>query len=895
MYNTYPTKRYFGIFQFHLPTLIIRDPELIKTILVKEFASFSDHSMFNRGICEPYEGLFLITAKKGWHNLRTVLSPSFTNAKLKCMFKLVDECGNSFVDYFKKLGEVPVDLKDSFSRYTNDAILTTAFGVKCESFKDKDNLILTVGKRMVDFTGIKGLKAFSYNISPFLTKLFNVQVVNEKNGKVFANIVEETLKLRKEKNIVRPDMINLMLETKAKMKTDSNEFKDQHNLELTNKDMTAAAISFYFAGFDTTSTTLTFIAYELCVNPDVQNKLRAEIDETMARCNGELTFETVMNVKYLEMVIEETLRIWSPAVFMDRLCVKTFTIQPVNPDEKPLTLHPGDNIWLPIAGLHHDSKYYDNPERFDPERFSDENKSKRHPFSYMPFGGGPRTCIVIIFLISFIYYKFLKIKDYWLKKGVPYIKPLPLVGNMLASLLKRQTITNFIINTYNAFPTKRYVGFFQFHQPTLLIRDPELVKTIMVKEFASFPDHSIFNRGICEPYEGLFFITAKRGWHDLRSILSPAFTNSKLKYMFKLVDECGNSVVDYFKKLGEIPIDLKDSFSRYTNDAILTTAVGVKCESFKDKDNLIFTVGKKMVDLSGIKGLKAFSYNISPFFTKLFNVQIVTKKAGQVFENIVEETLKMRKEKKIVRPDMINLMMETKAKVNSNDPDSVKTQHKLDFTNKDITAAAISFYFAGFDTTSTTLTFIAYSLCINPDVQNKLRKEVDEAMASCNGELTFETVMNMRYLEMVIEETLRRWSPGAFIDRLCVKSYTVEPVNPDEKPLTINPGDTVWLPISALHQDPKYFENPEKFDPERFNETNRTKRHPFSFIPFGGGPRTCIGNRYAMFVCKLLLMKIVHNFEIVPCEKTQIPLKPNGVISVLPDDGVWVTFKPISR
>ncbi|KAK4887309.1 hypothetical protein RN001_003580 [Aquatica leii] len=441
---------------------------------------------------------------------------------------------------------------------------------------------------------------------------------------------------------------------------------------------------------------------------------------------------------------------------------------------------------------------------------------------------------------------------------------------------------------------ERYVGIYQFHQPTLLIRDPELVKTIMVKEFASFPDHSMFNRGICEPYEGLFFITANKGWHDLRTILSPSFTNSKLKYMFKLVDECGNTVVDYLKKLGPVSVDLKDSFSRYTNDAILTTAFGVKCESFKNKDNLIFTVGKNMVDFSGIKGLKAFSYNISPFFTKFFNVQIVTAAAGKVFANIVEETLKMRKKNNYVRPDMINLMLETKSKVGCDYTNEVKTQHKLDFTNKDITAAAISFYFAGFDTTSTSLTFMAYALGVNPDVQKKLRSEVDEAMARCNGELTFEIVMNMEYLEMVIAETLRMWSPGAFIDRLCVKSFTIEPVNPDEKPLTINPGDSVWLPIAGLHHDPKYYENPENFDPERFSENNKSKRHQFSYIPFGGGPRTCIGNRYAVFVCKLLLIKLVQNFELVPCEKTQIPLKATGVISVLPDEGVWLSFKPRS-
>ena len=80
---------------------------------------------------------------------------------------------------------------------------------------------------------------------------------------------------------------------------------------------------------------------------------------------------------------------YPPAVFTDRKCVKTYTL----PSEPAYTLQPGDGVWIPVHGLHHDPQYFPEPEKFDPERFSEENKDKIKPFTYLPFGSGPRNCI----------------------------------------------------------------------------------------------------------------------------------------------------------------------------------------------------------------------------------------------------------------------------------------------------------------------------------------------------------------------------------------------------------------------------------------------------------------------------------------------------------------------
>ena len=84
------------------------------------------------------------------------------------------------------------------------------------------------------------------------------------------------------------------------------------------------------------------------------------------------------------------------------------------------------------------------------------------------------------------------------------------------------------------------------------------------------------------------------------------------------------------------------------------------------------------------------------------------------------------------------------------------------------------------------------------------------------------------------------YPPAVWLDRRCVKDYTL----PTEPPFTLKPGDLVWVPVYALHHDPDYFPDPEKFDPERFSDENRGNIKNCTYLPFGSGPRNCIGNAY---------------------------------------------------
>lgn len=98
--------------------------------------------------------------------------------------------------------------------------------------------------------------------------------------------------------------------------------------------------------------------------------------------------------------------------------------------------------------------------------------------------------------------------------------------------------------------------------------------------------------------------------------------------------------------------------------------------------------------------------------------------------------------------------------------------------------------------------------------------------------------------------------------------------------------------IAGLQRDPQYFPNPLKFDPERFSPENRKKIDPYTYIPFGIGPRNCIGNRFALMEVKALISKILCHFEIVPIEKTEIPIKmKKGAFTFLPENGIHLGLK----
>lgn len=274
---------------------------------------------------------------------------------------------------------------------------------------------------------------------------------------------------------------------------------------------------------------------------------------------------------------------------------------------------------------------------------------------------------------------------------------------------------------------------------------------------------------------------------------------------------------------------------------------------------------------------------------------------------MVAENVKQRQMKNIQRDDMINLLLLTKqGKLNneteSNENDfgfasnsvaeeimhrSIEKLRELD--DDDFVAQCLAFFLAGFTGVATTIATVLYELARNPDVQERLLREIDEVKDGINERnITFEMIQNMKYLDQVVLETLRLWPIAVMIERKVNKPFVIE--NTDGQRLALLPDDFAMISILGTHRDEKYFPEPNKFDPERFSDENKKKIKFYS--PFGIGPRSCIASRFALMTMKTLIFRLVENFRFECGLKTEIPLKmKRGTPNLEFENGIWLDIQ----
>lgn len=404
--------RIFGWFEFRTPQYIVRDPELIKQIAVKDFDHFTDHRYFGN-LGKIWENSMFFMRGEEWRQMRATLSPAFTGSKMRQMFELVADCADDAAKYFLKRietePEISIEVKDYFSRYTNDVIATCAFGLKTNSLEEPENEFYLNGKKLMDFFSLKTiLRVLVIVYFPIVARALKISMTDKTVLDAFKSTILDTMNVRKKNNIYRPDMINLLMQiregTLKQLIDEKNEnegFATAEESEVGKATVTrvwdddeivAQCFGFFIGGFETSSTVITFVFYELVVNPEIQQKLYEEIVSCNEQLGGKrINYDALQKMKYLDQVISETLRKWPPLTLLDRTCVKDYEYDDEN--KLHLKMDKGTVVRLTLYGIHHDPKYFPEPERFDPDRFSDANKDNIQPGTYIPFGVGPRNCI----------------------------------------------------------------------------------------------------------------------------------------------------------------------------------------------------------------------------------------------------------------------------------------------------------------------------------------------------------------------------------------------------------------------------------------------------------------------------------------------------------------------
>lgn len=506
---------------------------------------------------------------------------------------------------------------------------------------------------------------------------------------------------------------------------------------------------------------------------------------------------------------------------------------------------------------------------------------------------------------------------YWLRRcqmrvfkdtGIPGPEPNFLFGNLIAFRGKMmweqyQVWKQTFGDTF---------GYFEGPTPVLVTSNPDILHQVFVKKFNNFHARKLWPVQV-DPDKSeevhLFFARGQR-WKRLRSAVNPAFSASKLRKMQILMSQCTQKLMDVVgRTASESPdqsVEFLGLFRRLTSDVIVGCGLGIEqdaihnpsneflvnCQGVLDdttKQPVLFLLGFMLPTLNKLwMWIYKFMHNIkfNPVYwleERLTEYLSYRKNSTEHYEDFLQQLLKHSVSARTFHD--LETECGPKLKVDHNCNEVKSTAQPL--TDSEIVAHSFLFVVAGYETSSTTLAYIFYELATNPEVQDELRKEIRQNIPG-GVEPSYDNLRSLKYMDMVVNETLRKYPlASTVIARQCQSTCEVQG-------LTIPSGMLVQANVWALHRDPRHWgPDPDTFDPTRFSPENSAGRHPMAWMPFGAGPRMCVGLRFAVLQVKLSLACMLRRFSVQPSPRLQRPLRLKEGATIMPAEGVTLRCVPL--
>lgn len=312
LYN-HSNEPFIGIYTIFRPVLLLRDPEVIQSVLIKDFSHFTDRGIHCNENYDPLSANLIAMPAQKWKNMRGKLTPTFSSAKLKAMFTSLYKCGITLQIYLENLTEknVLLDVREISASFTTDVIASVGFGIDVDSINNPDNEFRVCGRKIFELTLSNSIRWSMFFVAPKLLELFQIKCVQSSVESFIKSIVKQNLEYRELNNVSRKDFFQLLIQLRniGTVQSDdkwdilkkANENQQTH---LSLNEMFAQTFVFFAAGFETSSSTLTFCMYEIAKNPEIQEKVHSEIDNVLEKHDGKITYDAVSEMKYLENCID---------------------------------------------------------------------------------------------------------------------------------------------------------------------------------------------------------------------------------------------------------------------------------------------------------------------------------------------------------------------------------------------------------------------------------------------------------------------------------------------------------------------------------------------------------------------------------------------------------------
>ncbi|XP_049528401.1 cytochrome P450 3A6 [Dermacentor silvarum] len=507
--------------------------------------------------------------------------------------------------------------------------------------------------------------------------------------------------------------------------------------------------------------------------------------------------------------------------------------------------------------------------------------------------------LAIAAVLLFIVHWLMKRRDhfnFFKKCGIPGPPPSILFGN--------------ILEMYKKSPTKAYrewidkygdvVGYFNGYRPVVLVADLDLLRNIQVKDFQDFTDRALLFQAKRPPSpqnKGLLQLTSTR-WKEVRSVLTPSFTTSKLKMMSPGIISAVKKLVSRIDQKAETGEEFEagEMYAALALDVICKSAMGIDY-NLQEQPRHGFLLFCRM--LFGC----AFSFiavilNAFPAWEsglRFINSHWLRYQNGGVhpFIDVQEKckriVMQRQKDSSLRQKDLLQLMIDAKdahvdldtvtsaqltagedndQELLQNKAAGVSTRRDLSVFNKaildddDITQNAFVVLVGGFETTSNAMALVTHMLVHHPEAQEKVREELLSVVGPEEA-ITYNTIQNLPYMNSVIQETIRLYPPAfAVVTREAV-------VDKEYGKFRIPAGTAIMAAAEYIHRDPRHWDNPDEFDPERFLPENKSKINTMAMQGFGNGPRNCIGMRFAHMELRYTFAHILRKYRLEKTENSE--------------------------
>ena len=400
-----------------------------------------------------------------------------------------------------------------------------------------------------------------------------------------------------------------------------------------------------------------------------------------------------------------------------------------------------------------------------------------------------------------------------------------------------------------------------------MVNEPKWVKHILVDEACSFPKHDLMHQ-LLEPLLGVsIFTTNGEVWERQRRLVDQAFAQARLQLVFPAMQESVAALLSRLDKVADgRDFEVDGEMTYVTADVMFRTILS---ETLAEADAKSIYESFLQFQKHAQRASLLLMYHLWSW-----PVRFACQKPARKIRRILSEIISRRFEEVMQtggtsKQDILSGLMEAK--------DPVAGDR---FTYQETVDQVCMLFLAGHETSASALAWSLYLLSHRPDLQERMREEIQEHTAG--GDLSFSAIRKLRLTSNVFREALRLYPPVGFFVREAAQDSLIRDKNvPAGSPVLISP----WL--IQRHRD--LWERPDEFDPDRFDSTAGKESSKCAYIPFSAGPRVCVGKAFATQEALLILSSIVRRYKIEPV-KSHEP-RPVGRVTVRSDNGIRVRLK----